>query len=176
MRNKAISIRPAMRGDFDAIEAVHQAAFSVSDFGYNGEGLLARQLHETGDAVVSLLAEVEGTPVGHVLFSHIRVEADGHPLVAAALAPLGVVPEWQDRGIGADLIKAGLAALKPQGVQLVFVVGNTTYYPRFGFKVELAKPFDSPYTGPYFMALSLDSNLLIPEKGSAEFAPAFANF
>lgn len=176
MKNKSIKIRPATIEDFALIEAVHEAAFAKSDFGYNGEGQLARQLHEAGDALVSLIAEVDGVPVGHVMFSRMRVEADGQPVIAAALAPTGVVPEWQGKGVGGQLIKAGLAALKPQGVQLGFVVGHTDYYPRFGYSAALAKPYDSPYAGPYFMAVQLDSNLKAPKAGKAEFAPAFASF
>lgn len=176
MKNKSIKIRPATARDFDLIEAVHQAAFAKSDFGYNGEGQLARQLHEAGDALISLIAEADGVPVGHVMFSRMQVEADGKPVVAAALAPVGVVPEWQSKGVGGQLIKAGLASLKPQGVQLGFVVGNTDYYTRFGYSTAVAKPYDSPYAGPYFMAVLLDSTLPTPKAGKAEFAPAFAGF
>jgi putative acetyltransferase len=176
MKNTTIKIRPATRFDFDTIEAVHKAAFSVSDFGYNGEAQLARQLHEAGDALVSVLAEADGKTVGHVLFSRMIVEADGKPVVAAALAPTGVVPEWQGKGIGATLIKAGLAALKVQGVQLSFAVGNTDYYLRYGYTAELAKPYSSPYAGPYFLAVLLDPKLTAPTQGKAEFAPTFANF
>lgn len=176
MKQKTIKLRPATRQDFDIIEAVHQAAFSVSDFGYNGEGQLARQLHEAGDALVSILAEADGKAVGHVLFSPVKVEADGKPVVAAALAPTGVIPDWQDKGVGGQLIQAGLAALKAQGVQLSFAVGNTDYYLRFGYTAEVAKPYESPYAGPYFLAVSLDRKLKMPKAGKAEFAPAFANF
>ena len=176
MKSKTIKIRPANRHDFDTIEAVHKAAFSVSDFGYNGEGQLARQLLEAGDALVSIIAEVDGKAVGHALFSQMIVEGDGKPIVAAALAPTGVIPEWQGKGVGELLIKAGLAALKVQGVQLSFAVGNTAYYLRFGYTAETAQPYESPYGGPYFLAVLLDPKLKAPQTGKAEFAPSFANF
>jgi putative acetyltransferase len=176
MLTKGIKIRPAAHADFDTIEAVHQAAFAKSEFGYSGEGKLARQLHEDGDAIVSLIAEAGGVAVGHVMFSQMQVEADGQCVVAAALAPLGVIPAWQRRGVGALMIQAGLAALKPQGVQLSMVVGHPAYYPRFGYNLALAKPFTCPYSGPYLLALALDENFKIPQAGRAEFAAAFAGF
>lgn len=176
MKTSNIRIHPASHANFDTIEIIHRAAFSVCEFGYNGEGQLARQLHENGDALVSLIAQIDNIAVGHVLFSHMKVEAGGKPVVAAALAPLGVVPVWQQHGVGSRLIKAGLAALKPQGVQLVFVVGNTDYYTRFGFSTALAKPFTSPYAGNYFMAAQLDDTLQPTRSGTADFATAFARF
>jgi len=176
MKAKTIKLRPASRDDFGIIETVHRAAFSVSEFGYNGEGDLASQLHEDGDALVSLLAMHDDIVVGHVLFSRMRVEGDGKPLVAAVLAPVGVVPMWKSKGVGSALVKAGLAALKPQGVQLCFVVGHPTYYQRFGFSAATAKPFSSSYSGRYFMAMKLDDGLKLPKTGSALLAPAFEGF
>src|SRR5690606_35506149 len=114
--------------DFPVLDILHRDAFSTCKFGYNDEALVIRQLREEGDALVSLIAEIDGEPVGHVLFSRMQVEADGKPIIAAAQAPTGVIPTWQHKGVGSRLIEAGLAALKPQGVQLCFVVGHPNYY------------------------------------------------
>lgn len=176
MKASVIKIRPAFRDDFDLLDTIHRAAFTKCEFGYNDEGLLARQLTEEGDALVSLIAEADGEGVGHVMFSRMNVEADGKTLIAAGLAPLGVVPDWQFKGVGSRLIRAGLAALKPQGVQLGFVIGHPNYYPKFGYSLELAKPFASPFAGGYFLAVKLDETLTLPTSGKAEFAPAFARF
>jgi putative acetyltransferase len=175
-RQQPVKLRPASRDDFEMIEAVHRAAFSICEFGYNGEGSLARELHEAGDSLVSLLAMAEGIPVGHVLFSRMQVDGDGQPLIAAMMAPLGVVPMWSRKGVASQLVKAGLAALKVQGVQLCFVVGHPTFYQRFGFSPEASRPFTSPYSGNYFMALKLDDTLKMPAAGVAEFSPVFARF
>ena len=174
MRSKEVKIRPATMRDFDLIESVLRSAFTTSDFGYNDEGERMKHLHEQGDALVSLFAEVDGVPVGYIMFSRMEAEADGNPVIAAALAPVGVVPEWQGHGVGGQLIKAGLASLKPQGVQLSFVVGSSDFYARFGYSADIAQPYDSPYAGPYFMAIQLDPTLIPPISGKAEFAPAFS--
>lgn len=176
MKPGVIKIRPASRDDFGLFETIHRAAFTKCEFGYNDEALLARQLTEEGDALVSLIAEVNDEAVGHVMFSRMKVEADGKPLVAAGLAPIGIIPEYQFKGVGSRLIQAGLAALKPQGVQLGFVIGHPGYYPRFGYSLELAKPFASPFAGGYFMAVQLDESLPTPTSGKAEFAAVFSRF
>jgi putative acetyltransferase len=176
MKPSSIKIRPASRDDFGLFDTIHRAAFTKCEFGYNDEALLARLLTEEGDALVSLIAEVDNEPVGHVMFSRMKVEADGKPVIAAGLAPIGIVPEFQFKGVGSKLIKAGLAALKPQGVQLGFVIGHPTYYPKFGYSLDLAKPFASPFAGGYFMAVQLDETLKIPTSGKAEFAAVFSRF
>ena len=80
----------------------------------------------------------------------------------------------QGGGAGSELIRSALAIAKTLGEELVFVLGEPDYYGRFGFSAEAAAPFESPYAGPYFMALWLQPDLDSPAKGSAAYAPAFA--
>lgn len=166
-------IRPARAEDAGAIDAVIRAAFTGSGHGYQGEAELVRILEADGDALVSLVAETDGAVVGHVLFSRMDVEADSAALSAAGLAPVSVVPERQGRGIGAALIRAGFDALRAQGVAISFVFGNEAYYPRFGYSPDLATRFASPFAGPHFMAMMLDSDAPWPLGGRADYAPAF---
>jgi len=166
-------IRPARAEDADAIDAIIRAAFARSGHGYQGEAELVRMLEADGDVLVSLVAEAGGAVAGHVLFSRMDVETDGAALSAAGLAPVSVVPERQGRGIGAALIRAGLDALRAQGVAISFVFGNEAYYPRFGYSPDLAMRFASPFAGPHFMAMMLDSHAPWPLGGRADYAPAF---
>src|SRR3546814_3428752 len=57
---------------------------------------------------------------------------------------------------------------------LMFVLGEPGYYGRFGFSAENAEGFDSPYAGPYFMAIELQGGLPCGPRGLADHAPAFA--
>lgn len=161
--------RPATRADLPAIQAIHRAAFGGED-----EARLVTMLEEEGDALVSLVAGIEGAPVGHILFSRMSVEADGATLSGAALGPVGVLPHYQSMGLGSALIREGLARLRALDVQISFVLGHPSYYPRFGYAPALAVPFASPYAGPHFMALYLDSSIAKPQSGRADYAPAFA--
>ena len=169
-----MNVRSVTLSDLAAVAEIHRTAFAASELGHNGEAELVRALHEDGDAVCSLLAEVEDKQIGHILFSRMTVEADGQILRAAGLAPVSVLPDLQRSGVGAALIEAGLAQLKSDGFQISFVLGHAAYYPRFGYRPALAAPFKSPFAGPHFMAVYLDSALALPQRGKAEYAPAFA--
>ena len=169
----ALGIRAATAADADAIDGIIRAAFAGTSFGYQGEAELVRMIVADGDALVSLVAEQDGAIVGHVLFSRMTVEADGAPVAAAGLAPVSVAPACQGQGIGGALIRAGLAALAEQGAQISFVLGHAHYYPRFGYSPELAARFASPFAGPHFMAMMLDSGAAWPLGGRADYAPAF---
>ncbi len=61
-----------------------------------------------------------------------------------------MIPEQQATGIGAALIKQGLALLKTSGVELVFVLGHPGYYPRSGFTPAGVLGFDAPYPIPVY--------------------------
>lgn len=165
------AIRPATQRDAADIRAVHLAAFPGPV-----EADLVEALDRDGDAVISLVAEVEGRVVGHVLLSRMRVSGGDRTYCALGLAPIGVTPGFQGTGIGKRLIEKALAAARDAGEELVFLLGEPGYYRRFGFSTDAATPFASPYAGPYFMALALREDLAMPERGEAAYAPAFAEF
>ena len=166
-------IRPARAEDGDAIDTVIRAAFAGTGFGHQGEAEPGRMIEADGDTLVSLVAEVGGEVVGHVLFSRMDVEADGAPLYAAGLAPVAVKPGLQGQGIGDALIRAGLDRLREQGAAISFVLGHEAYYPRLGYSPELGARFASPFARPHFMAMMLDKEAAWPLGGRADYAPAF---
>jgi putative acetyltransferase len=168
-----VVIRPARAEDGEAIDEVIRAAFASTQFGHQGEAELVRMIGADDDVMVSLVAETGGAIVGHVLFSRMDVEADGRMITAAGLAPVSVVPDQQGQGIGDALIRAGLDDLRARGVAMSFVLGHESYYPRFGYAPELAARFASPFAGPHFMAMMLDSAAPWPQGGRAGYAPAF---
>jgi predicted N-acetyltransferase YhbS len=59
-----------------------------------------------------------------------------------------VVPPAQKRGVGGALTRAGLAMLQAQGVELCFVLGHPSYYPRHGFVPAGELGFEAPYPIP----------------------------
>jgi len=168
-----IGIRAVTAADAEAVDKVIRSAFATTEFGHQGEAELVRIIDADGDTLVSLVAEQGGEIIGHVLFSRMDVEADGAALSGAGLAPVSVVPERQGMGIGDALIRAGLEVLRKQGVAISFVLGHEDYYPRFGYSPELAARFASPFAGPHFMAMMLDSDAASPLGGRADYAPAF---
>ncbi len=164
-----VEIRAATVSDGTAIRSVHLAAFPTA-----AEADLVDRLERDGDAILSLVAQEGGAIVGHVLFSRMTVVGDGETVHALGLAPVAVVPDRQNQGIGARLIETGLSAARDEGADLVFLVGEPAYYGRFGFRADAAAPFTSPYAGEYFQAKPLADDRRVPASGRADYAPAFA--
>jgi putative acetyltransferase len=156
-----IQLRREREKDQAAIRAVHDAAFGGPD-----ESRLVDQLRADGDVLLSLSALVDGKIVGHILFSRLAM---GVP--AVALAPVGVLPDHQRRGIGASLVRKGLELCREQDIAAVLVLGEPAYYERFGFSVDLAEGLECPYSGPYLQALELSPGAIRP--GTVGYPPAF---
>jgi len=150
--------------DIAAIHAVVTAAF-----GQPAEADLVDRLRADGDSAISLVAVDDSGIVGHVLFSKMSA-----PFRALALAPVSVMPERQNAGIGSRLIRAGLKRAATDGWEGVFVLGEPEYYRRFGFDAVLATGFTSPYAGAYFMALALNGGLPM-KAGKLGHAQAFVD-
>jgi putative acetyltransferase len=165
-------IRPENRRDHAAIRVVHRAAFGQED-----ESNLVDRLRSEGLLVVSLVAEQDEIIVGHVAFSDLRVETEKGLVQAVALAPVGVVPEYQRLGIGSELIREGMAACAEQGRVAAFVVGYPTYYPRFGFSTEITRRFKSEYSnlGDAYMAAELVEGALKGLVGFVRYPKALSS-
>jgi putative acetyltransferase len=144
-------IKDEAASDQAAIHEVHTLAFRGP-----AEAKLVDDLRRSGDAVISLIAADGNRILGHVLFSKLNA-----PLRALALAPVGVRPDFQRRGIGSALIRKGLGRARRDGWEAVFVLGDTDYYGRFGFSVEAAEGYISPYSGDHFMMLTFGSRNLL---------------
>lgn len=161
-------IRAEQPGDETSIFAVNRAAFPT-----DAEAKLVDMLRSDGDLYFSHVAETDGAITGHIALSPVDAVADGQPIKALGLGPVAVVPDRQLKGIGSQLIGAAIDWAQANDWQLIILLGEPKYYARFGFSVDDAKPFASPYAGPYFQALWLDEAVQKPQSGRAEYAPAF---
>ncbi len=123
-----LNIRPETAVDADAIYKVESAAFGRPD-----EANLIRKLQQREAEIISLVACLDEALVGHILFSPVTVKNDEGGFTAVALGPLAVMPAHQQKGIGSELCRAGLAACLQANYEMVFVLGHSAYYPRFGF-------------------------------------------
>jgi putative acetyltransferase len=159
-----LNIRPERPGDAAAVRALLDAAF-----GGDTESRVVEQLRADGDFVLSLVAESGDGIAGYAGFPRLVLRLDERNVPVAGLAPVGVSPPLQRRGIGGALIRDGLARLKDRAERLVFVLGDPAYYGRFGFTV--VEGFVSRYAGPYFQVLMLASDA--PKAGRVSYPRAF---
>lgn len=164
-----VAIRPEDEQDRAAIWHVNQQAFDG-----DAEANLVDALRDGGFAEVSLVAEVDGEIVGHILFSRVVIATKAGTVDALSLAPMAVLPSHQRQGIGSKLVEAGLEACREQGDRIVLVLGHPDFYPRFGFSAELARPLNSPFGGgEAWMALELVPGALSEIEGRVEYSPPF---
>lgn len=164
-----LSIRPAGDADLSDILEIQRRAFGAEEEAALTAALLA---DPTAAPVLSLLAQKNGGPAGHILFTRARPASSRQPVAAALLAPLAVVPELQGQGIGGALIAAGLRDLSDAGVNLVFVLGDPAYYGRYGFVPALPAGLEPPCPIPSeyhdaWMVLALHPGLVGAETKTA---------
>ncbi len=163
-----VEIGPESPAETVEIHRLNTVAFD----GRTDEADLVDALRGSGELLVSLVARRAGKIVGHIAFSRLIVDGADGPVGGVALAPVGVLPEFQDEGVGSILIESGLRTLAGSGEQVVLVVGNPAYYVRFGFSTAVGKRYPSRHSGPNFMALVLGDPATAPI-GPVRYPEAF---
>jgi putative acetyltransferase len=163
-------VRSEEEADRIAVHAVNCAAFETS-----AEAALVDALREKQSALISLVADVDGQVVGHIMFSAVTL-AEQHAARVAGLAPMAVSPGHQRTGIGSALVREGLQRCKQLGYQAVVVVGYPEYYPRFGFVSAAQHDIRCEYDVPddAFMIVELQPHALQLLRGLVRYDEAFA--
>ncbi|MFN5782196.1 MAG: GNAT family N-acetyltransferase [Novosphingobium sp.] len=124
-------IRDECPSDVAVIYDVTKAAFATMPFSDGDEPELVDKLRAAKALTLSLVAEEDGEVLGHIAFSPVSIagaQGDWY-----GLGPVSVRPDRQRQGIGAALIRAGLARLEAIGAAGCILLGHRDYYPRFGF-------------------------------------------
>ena len=167
------TIRLATPDDAAAIHQIHAAAFPTE-----AEAQLVDRIIAAGHDELSLIAEVEGQLVGHVLYSPVTIERDGRVMAEGlGLAPVAVLPSHQKQGIGSELINASLQALASAACPFVVVLGEPAYYQRFGFQTASRFQLGNVYgVDEPFMVIELTPPALPPGGGLVKYGTEFDVF
>lgn len=144
-------------------------------FGRENESELIEKLRNRGVLTISLVAVVNNGVGGRIAFSPVTIESGSSSWEAIALAPMSVLPEYQRKGIGSQLVYAGLEECRRLGHQIVVVLGHPNYYPRFGFIPARLKGINCEYEVPEeaWMILELQEEALAGRRGTVRFQPEF---
>lgn len=123
-------VRPQNQADIDGIRHVVAQAFESPV-----EADLVDRIRSSDEYVpeMELVAEIDGTIVGHVMVSGAVLRRASGDRPVAMLSPLAVAPDHQRRGIGAALIEAVVAVADERGEPAVVLTGDPAYYGRFEF-------------------------------------------
>jgi ribosomal protein S18 acetylase RimI-like enzyme len=103
-----IPVRSMKEGDLRALVAIDRRVTGRDRTAYFGRKL-AEALRES-DVRVSLVAELDGVPVGFIM-ARVDLGDFGRVEITAVIDTIGVDPDYQNRGVGRALISQLLANL-----------------------------------------------------------------
>ncbi|MDO6415692.1 N-acetyltransferase [Sphingomonas sp. BIUV-7] len=125
-----VTIRAERADDGATISGIVLRAYADIAYSDHREQLMIERLRGT-DAYIpalSLLAEIAGEAVGHVLLTRASIVGAGPSVATLALAPLSVVAEYQSRGVGKRLVEAAHRQAIDLGFGSIVLVGIPSYY------------------------------------------------
>ena len=183
---QTVHIRRETPEDYQWVVQLTERAFKNRPFSNGNEGKLVARLRHAPTFIgrLSLVAEIKGLVVGHILFTPIRIENGSQQFESLALAPVSVLPEFQDQGIGSRLILTGHLIARDLAFESIIVLGHPEYYSRFGYQPASHWNIKAPFYLPsddVFNAFELTEGSLAGVAGTviypSEFVqPAINNF
>ncbi|MFW2374435.1 MAG: GNAT family N-acetyltransferase [Gammaproteobacteria bacterium] len=165
-----MNIRSELAEDKEAIYQINTQAFETDD-----EARLVNALRDSGCEYICLVAEIDDKVVAYILFTAVSLSGNQSGLRLLGLAPMAVLPEYQNQGIGSALVRSGLEQCKTMAYHAVVVLGHANYYPRFGFVPSDEYGIQSEYDVPreVFMIQELIPGCLNGKQGVIQYHEAF---
>ncbi|MBI5623296.1 MAG: N-acetyltransferase [Elusimicrobia bacterium] len=166
-----INVRKEQPEDIPAIRELTTAAFKES-----AEADIVDNIRKHHKDALSLVATRDEKVVGHILFSPVIIECGKKKVKGMALGPMAVAPEEQRKGIGTELVRAGISRMRGRSIPYVVLVGHPDFYPRFGFERASRRGITCKWDVPddVFMILILHDPTMLGVTGQAQFVPEFA--
>lgn len=181
MKNKIsrtkFTIRQEKKTDHKAVFGLIKAAFKTEILSDHKEQFLVARLRNSNAFIpkLSIVAEIENEIVGHILLTKLKIKNGDTYFDSLALAPVSVLPKFQNNGIGGMLIeKAHETAIK-LNYKSIILLGHESYYPKFGYelteKYGIELPFDVPKQN--CMVIELIKGGLKGVSGTVEYPKEF---
>ena len=172
-----ITIRQETRLDHQAVFSLIAEAFKNEEYSDHKEQFLVERLRNSNAFIpeLSLVAEYKSEIIGHILLTKIKIKNTENEFNSLALAPVSVLPEYQNNGVGGTLIKNAHRIAKRMNYDSVVLLGHPNYYPKFGYtqseKFGIELPYDVPKEN--CMAIELSENGLKNVNGIVEYSKEF---
>jgi putative acetyltransferase len=168
-----ITIRPERKEDFSVIRQINRKAFHT-----DAEANLIEALRKSKVPIISLVAEYNDIVIGHILFSEVSLDGHCPDILISGLAPMAVLPEYQRKGIGSQLVNEGINICLDAGYPAIVVLGHPLFYPRFGFEPSVNFKIKSEFDVPdeVFMIKELTKDALTNCSGTIIYHAAFKQF
>lgn len=170
-------IRPECKEEYEDIYHLIQTAFSTAEVKDGTEQDYANKLRAGNWYIpeLALVAEKDGKIIGHIMLTKTYIQQNnGEKMATLLVAPLSVLLEYRNQGVGSQLMKEGLARARSLGYTSAFLLGDPKYYQRFWFKASTAynvypPAFISKDHWENTMAIELQENALATIEGEIIF-------
>jgi len=160
--------RPEIVSDGPGIDGVLRVCFSSP-----AEAQLVAALRASQNLSVSLVALWSDRIIGHCACSPVSMDAGE---LGLGIGPVAVIPDYRRQGIAAQLVKLAILASQHAGCAWMVVLGDPSYYKRFGFRPASCFTMRSIYgDGDYFQAMALREHGLPRQGGMVSYRQEFAN-
>ena len=155
-----------------------EAAFANMQESDHQEHHLVDRLHKSDTYIpeLSLVAKTgNGEVAGYILLTKVKIVSGNEVYTSLAVAPLAVLPEYQNRGIGGMLLREAHKRAAALGYGTAVLLGHKDYYPRFGYRKAadygITFPFDVPLE--YCQVIELIPDALKNTKGIVHYPDVF---
>ncbi len=121
---------------------------------------------------LSLVMELDGKLIGHVMYVRSAIQADdGRRIPALTFGPISIAPEVQRQGYGTVLLRESMRRAKLLGAGAIAIEGSIGFYGKSGFVVASTKGIHyaaEPRNAevPYFLICELKPGFLTGVTGT----------
>lgn len=160
----SIQTRAPKKNDLRAISTLHSKIFGPGRFARTAYRVREGSSNQSQVTPFCRVATFENTIIASITFTEIKIGVTSGALL---LGPVAVDPDYIGKGIGRTLITEGLETARTARRKIVLLVGDESYYGRFGFKriepgrIQLPGPVDPKR----LLGLSLQSEELSEVSG-----------
>ena len=170
-------LRQENPSDQKAVFQLIENAFADVQESDHREQFLVERLRKSKDFIpeLSIVAELDNKIVGYILLSKIKIQDGETEHTSLSLAPVAVLSNFQNKGIGSALINLAHKKAEELGFESIILLGHEGYYPKFGYqkasKFGIKLPFDAPDEN--CMAIELQKNALKNVDGTVVYPEEF---
>ena len=131
-----ITLRLEEEQDHQTVENLTREAFWNIHLPGADEHLLIHHLRNAKEFVKDLdfVAIFDNEIIGNIVYVEAKISDTEKEHTVLTFGPLSVLPEYQHRGVGTQLVEHTIKLAKEMAYKAILIYGDPEYYKRFGFR------------------------------------------